>query len=358
MKPQVKFGLIGGFVIAALAFAGWLFLTRHLVSTDDAYIHADIAPISAKVPGAVTAVMVNDNQLVRAGDILLRIDDQTYRAQADAARAAAAVADADIATLARQVEQQTSRITIAEANEASAQAEAERAARDLARLSKLATSDFATRQNLDTATADNAKAQAALASAKANVAVEKAEFAILQGKLTEARANLDQARAQAALADQNLADTVVRAPVDGVIGNRGVVAGQYARTGVVLLSIVPVTDLWVEANFKETQLPGMGPGQPVEIAVDALPGVKLSGVIESLSPASGALFSLLPPENASGNFTKVVQRVPVKIRLDAGQNLSRLVPGLSVVATVDTSVTPADVAYLPAPASAALAENR
>ncbi|PWR18765.1 HlyD family secretion protein [Zavarzinia compransoris] len=356
MKPQVKLGLIGVFVIGALAFAGWLFLTRHLISTDDAYVHADIAPISAKVQGAVAAVMVGDNQMVRAGDVLLRIDDSTYRAQAEAARAAAAAAAADLDTLARQADQQALRITVAEADEASASAEAERAARDLARLSKLATSDFATRQNLDTATADNAKAQAALARARANVAVEQAELAILKGKLTEAQAALDQARAQAALADQNLADTFVRAPVDGVVGNRGVVAGQYARPGAVLLSVVPVNDLWVEANFKETQLAGMGPGQPVEITVDALPGVRLRGTVESLSPASGALFSLLPPENASGNFTKVVQRVPVKIRLDAGQSLGRLVPGLSVVATVDTSVAPADVAYLPAPA--ALAENR
>ncbi|MCF4166182.1 HlyD family secretion protein [Zavarzinia compransoris] len=351
MKPQVKYGLLGGFVIAALAFAGWLYLTRHLVSTDDAYVHADIAPISTRVQGVVAQVMVSDNQLVRAGDVLLRIDDSSYRATADAARAAAAAAAADIDTLSSQIEQQVLRITMAEAQETSAKAEAERASRDLARMSKLATGDYATRQKLDTSRADSAKAAAALASATANVGVQKAEQAVMQTKLVEAKAARQRAEAQLALAEEDLKDTVIRAPVAGVVGNRGVVAGQYARPGAVLLSIVPVQDLWIEANFKETQLADMGAGQPVEVSVDALPGVTLHGKIESFSPASGALFSLLPPENASGNFTKVVQRVPVKIHLD--EYPARLVPGLSVVVTVDTSVEPAAVAYVPAPSEVA-----
>lgn len=353
MKPQVKFGLLGGFVIAALAFAGWLYLTRHLVSTDDAYVHADIAPISTRVQGVVAQVMVSDNQLVRAGDVLLRIDDSTYRATADAARAAAASAAADIDTLSRQIDQQVLRIDMAVAQEASAKAEADRAARDLSRMNKLATGDFASRQKLDSARADDAKAAAALASATANVGVQKAEQAVMQTKLVEARAVQQRAEAERALAEQDLTDTVIRAPVAGVVGNRGVVAGQFARPGAVLLSVVPVQDLWIEANFKETQLADMGAGQPVEVSVDALPGVTLHGKIESFSPASGALFSLLPPENASGNFTKVVQRVPVKIHLD--EYPTRLVPGLSVVVTVDTSVEPAAVAYVPAPSK--VAEN-
>ncbi|MDD3446691.1 MAG: HlyD family secretion protein [Zavarzinia sp.] len=356
MKPQVKYGLMGVFALFALGFAGWLYLTRHLVSTDDAYVHADIAPISTRVQGLVAQVAVTDNQMVRAGDVLLRIDDSTYRATVEAARASVDSAAADVDTLSRQIEQQALRITVAEADEASARAEAERTTLDLARMSKLATSDYASRQKLDTAKADDAKAQAALARATANIGVAKADRSILEAKLVEARAALERARAQLALAEEDLKDTVIRAPVAGVVGNRGVVAGQYARPGAILLSVVPVQDLWIEANFKETQLAAMGPGQPVDISIDALPGVTLHGTVESLSPASGALFSLLPPENASGNFTKVVQRVPVKIRLDAGENPSRLVPGLSVVVTVDTSVEPAALAYVPAPAKLAQGE--
>ncbi|RJF89088.1 HlyD family secretion protein [Oleomonas cavernae] len=356
MKPQVKFGLLGLLVVAVVAFAGWLYLTRHLISTDDAYIHADIAPISTKVEGTVATVLVTDNQMVRAGDILLRIDDATYKAQADGARASVAAAAADVETLTQQVAQQESRIAAARADIDSATAEAERSARDLARQTKLATSDFATRQNLETARADAAKASAALSRAQASLAIEQAERTVLQAKLVESRAALDQAKAQLALADQNLADTVIRAPVAGVVGNRGVVTGQYVRPGVIMLSLVPIEDLWIEANFKETQLAAMGAGQPVEISVDAFPGVSLRGRVESFSPASGALFSLLPPENASGNFTKVVQRLPVKILIDKDQaDAARLVPGLSVVVTVDTSVAPAPLAYVPAPAPAAMA---
>ncbi len=356
MKPQVKFGLLGLLVVAVVGFAGWLYLTRHLVTTDDAYIHADIAPISTKVEGTVAAVMVADNQMVRAGDVLVRIDDATYKAQADAARASAAASSADVDTLGQQLTQQESRIAAAQADIDSAAAEAQRTALDLARMSKLATSDFASRQNLDAARADDAKAQAALARAKANIAIEQSELTVLQAKLVEARATLDRAKAELALADQNLSDTVIRAPVAGVVGNKGVVTGQYVRPGVVMLALVPVEDLWIEANFKETQLDAMGAGQPVEISVDAFPSLKLRGHVESFSPASGALFSLLPPENASGNFTKVVQRVPVKILIDPDQAAAgRLVPGLSVVVTVDTSVVPRPLAYVPAPAPAAMA---
>lgn len=353
MKPHVKFGLLGLVAVVALGFLGWLYLTRHLVSTDDAYVAADIAPISTKVEGTVAEVLVTDNQRVRPGDVLLRIDDANYKADADAARAAAAAAEADVDSLTRQVSQQDSYIQAARADAASAAAEADRAARDFARLNKLVSSDFATRQNVDTARADDAKAKAALDRANANIAIAEAQSAVLKAKLIEARASLDGARAQRDRAEHDLADTVIRAPAAGVVGNRGVVAGQYVSPGVIMMSIVPVDDVWVDANFKETQLAAMGPGQPVEIEVDAMPGLVLHGTVESFSPASGALFSLLPPENASGNFTKVVQRIPVKIRLDSAETKGRLVPGLSVVVTVDTSVQPAATAYVPAGATVA-----
>lgn len=356
MKPHVKFGLLGLVALVAVGFLGWLYLTRHLVSTDDAYVAADIAPISTKVEGTVAEVLVTDNQTVRPGDILLRIDDANYKAQADAARAATAAAAADVETLSRQQAQQASHIAAARADADSAAAEAERAARDLARQNKLGNSDFATRQNVETARADDAKARAALDRSKANVAIAESDTAVLQARLVEARAALDRAKAQQALAERNLSDTVIRAPSAGVVGNRGVVGGQYVRPGVVMMSIVPVDALWIDANFKETQLAAMGPGQPVEVTVDAMPGITLHGKVESFSPASGALFSLLPPENASGNFTKVVQRVPVKIVLDAAETRGRLVPGMSVVVTVDTSVEPARSAYIPAPAAIAQGE--
>lgn len=359
MKPQVKFTLLGLAVVALAGFAAWLYLTRDLVSTDDAYIHADIAPISTKVEGTVAVVMITDNQMVHAGDILLRIDDSTYKAEADAARAAVAAARADVETLGQQLTQQEARITAAQADVDSAAAEAQRTGLDLARLSKLATSDFATRQNLDAAKAENAKAVAALARARANIEIEQAERIVLASKLVEGKATLERTQAQQALAEQDLADTVIRAPVAGVVGNKGVVTGQYVRPGVIMLAVVPTEDLWVEANFKETQLAHMGAGQPVEITVDAFPDLKLRGHVESFSPASGALFSLLPPENASGNFTKVVQRVPVKILIDPEQAAAaRLVPGLSVVVTVDTSVTPLPLAYVPAQAPGALAAGQ
>ncbi len=326
---------------AAVALAGgavygwtWYSHGRFVETTDNATIDGDIVTIAAKVSGRVANLAVTDNQPVKAGDVLIRIDDADYRAAADqqaaaleAARAAVAVAEANLVV---------TRTAIAEsqADLASARAEATRASADLARYAKLNASQYASEQKVQSARADATKAAAEVERAAAALKTQESRLALQSAERDQARA---QAEAQAAALDAakiRLADTVIRAPIDGVVGNKGVRVGQFVQIGQQTMSVVPVAAVYVTANFKETQVARMRPGQPVEIDVDAYKGRTFSGVVDSVSPGSGAMFSLLPPENATGNFTKIVQRIPVKIRIDAAGAL--LIPGMSVEAAVDT----------------------
>jgi membrane fusion protein (multidrug efflux system) len=329
----------------------WFVEGRFLVSTDDAYVGADASIIAAKVAGHIVEVPVAENQKVHAGDLLARIDDGDYRLAVDAAKAKIATQDATIARIGRQVEAQSAAIDQAAAQIASTDAQAEgavadqkRAALELDRSQKLADVAFGSQQRLEQATDDRARAAAALAAALAAKAGAVAALAgakdaaeVLKAEQTEAERARGELVTAEAKAERDLSFTEIRAPFDGVVGNKAAVVGQYAMPGTRLLAVVPTQSAYVDANFKETQLDAIRPGQKVDIAVDSFDGRVVPGIVESVSPASGAQFSLLPPDNATGNFTKVVQRVTVRIAI-AAEALARepLRSGLSVVATIHT----------------------
>jgi membrane fusion protein (multidrug efflux system) len=321
------------------AYAGWQWwrVWRFQQSTDDAYIASDISLISPKIEGYIKEVRVENNQRVTAGEVLFVIDDSDFAAKVAQTSAAVASEEAMVATFATRHDYQMAMINQAAAATHSAEAEVNRANLDQERYVSLATREIAPKQRYETAAADATKAAANLLRAQAALEAERQQLAVVDAQKREEEARLMQARATLRLAQNDLDNTVIRAPVDGVIGNRAGQTGQYVKAGTQLLSLVPLPRVYVTANFKETQLTLMLPGQPVEVSVDAYPGQAIQGHIESFAPASGAEFSLLPPDNATGNFTKIVQRVPVRVALPANGPLSSLLrPGLSVTVSVDT----------------------
>ncbi len=321
------------------AVGGWYWWTdwRFLQSTDDAYVQSDVSLISPKIEGYVKEVQIRDNEAVAAGQVLFVIDDRDFAAKLAQAEAALATEQAIVATYASRLKLQQAMIDQAAAMLRSAEADLYRAQLDHKRYAALVTSDYASRQKYESAEADSRKADAALGKARAALAAEQNQLAVLESQKREEEAKLLQARAVLQLARNDLDNTVIRAPVAGVAGNRAGQLGQYVKPGTQLLSLVPLPRVYVTANFKETQLTRMRPGQSAEISVDAYPDQPLRGRVESFAPGSGAQFSLLPPDNATGNFTKIVQRVPVRIAVPADGPLARLLrPGLSVTVTVDT----------------------
>ncbi|MBN3565488.1 HlyD family secretion protein [Burkholderia cenocepacia] len=349
--------IAAGVVLAVIALAvfGWHWWTvgRFIESTDDAYVRADVVTVSSRVSGYVTQVAVDDNQPVKRGDVLVRLDDRDYRAKVDDAQAAVAAADATLqaeqaaaATLDAQIGQQRSQIAQADADAAAARAEAARRDADATRYKQLLAESAASGQRWEQAHADALKARAELTRAGAAVRVQTDQQTVLQRRreqstaaIAQARARLAAAQAKLALAQLDLDHTVIRATRDGSVGQRAVRAGQYVEVGMPLLAVVPLSDVYVVANFKETQLGVMHDGQPVQIDVDTYSGHTLHGRVIGLAPGSGAQFALLPPDNATGNFTKIVQRIPVKIRVDAPPAGVVLRPGMSVIARVDTRGT-------------------
>jgi membrane fusion protein, multidrug efflux system len=326
-------------LIAAAGGGGWYWWTtgRFFESTDNAYVQGDISVISPKVAGYVREVRVVDNQQVRAGDVLALIDDEDFAAKAAEARAAVAAEQAAIAGIDRKLEWQNSMIGVAKANVVSAGAELARAQPNYERYKKMVASNVVGRSDYDEVEATLRKAEAEVTRTQAALAAEEGQLVVVLADRKQADAQLAQAQAALTMAQNDLNNTVIKAPVDGVVGNKGVQVGQYVKIGTQLMAVVPLPQVYVVANFKETQLENMRPGQPVEIAVDAYPNHKLIGTVESFAPASGAVFSLLPPENATGNFTKVVQRVPIRIAVPKENALAGLLrPGLSVEVSVDT----------------------
>jgi membrane fusion protein (multidrug efflux system) len=315
----------------------WWNVLRFLQSTDDAYVQSDVSIISPKVEGYIKKVKVTDNQEVAEGAVLFVIDDRDFKAKVAQAEAAVAIEEASVASYEARLKLQQSMIDQATASVASAEADLDREQQDYKRYSALMTSDFASRQRFEQAQADARKGEAARARSHAALGAEQNQLAVLRSQQREEQAKLQQARANLQLAQNDLDNTVIRAPVSGVAGNRAGQVGQYVKAGTQLLSLVPLPHVYVTANFKETQLTHIRPGQLAEVSVDAYPDLTLEGRIESFAPGSGAQFSLLPPDNATGNFTKIVQRVPVRIALPASGPLAGLLrPGLSVTVTVDT----------------------
>ena len=337
------------FIVLALALIGggarWWTHGRFIESTDNAYVRADITSITPRVAGEVISVQVKNNQPVKKGDLLLQIDPRDYEARLATAKAAVAVRVAALAGNVQQKATQRAMIEEARASLEAAKADASRTQKDFQRADTLVKQGVATNQRLDSATASNKSAQASVTRTQAGVQVANQQSATIDTDRARLQAELESAQASLKLAEIDLASTELHAPVDGVIGDLSARVGERVNAGIRLLSIVPLDSVFVEANFKETQLTKITQGQQVEIEADTFPGHILKGHINSLAPASGAEFALLPPQNASGNFNKIVQRVPVKVTLDNLGDLRGLLrPGMSVTAQVDTRTTPSATA--------------
>ncbi|MFV3415017.1 HlyD family secretion protein [Pseudomonas nitroreducens] len=353
-RRQRRLVWLGAGVLAATVLGYglyWAGIGRYLEETDDAYVRADWITISPKVSGYIAEVLVEDNQSVAAGTPLVRLQERDYQARLQKARARQAEARAAIAaqqaalvTLGAQLKEQQTLIEQADADIDSARAERQRAQLDFQRYRDLVAQKAASDQRLESVTADYTRARSAFSRAQAAASRQRTRLSVLQASREQALAQLQQQQARAAGADASLAlaenereDTLIRAPIAGVVGQRRVRQRQYVTPGLPLLALVPVEQSYVVANYKETQLRRMRPGQPVEVRVDSFPDRVLHGRVESFSPGSGALFALLPPDNATGNFTKIVQRFPVKITLDAdARQQLPILPGMSVIAEVDT----------------------
>ena len=329
-------------LLAGLGLAGyygyqWWTVGRYFVSTDDAYVKADMSVISTKVPGIVTAVNIKDNVPVKSGDVLAQIDDRDYAIAVASAKAKLVTQDATIARLKQQVVAQQAVIEQAKAQVDSAKAGLVRAEADFERAQTLASKDYGSKQRLDQARAERDQGDASLKAAEASVLSAEANLAVVLAQVQEAEGTRTELQASLDKALLDLSFTSVKAPFDGVIGNKVVQVGQYAQAGTRLFSLVPLDKVYIDANYKETQLNPIRPGQPVEVSVDAAGGRTYQGVVESIAPASGSQYSILPPENATGNFTKIVQRVPVRIRVSGDAIRDGVLrPGLSVVTYVNT----------------------
>ena len=312
-------------------------------TTDDAYVRGDITPLSAKIEGYIRRVPVNDFQQVKQGDLLIEIEDDDYRARLAQAEAEFAGAEAAVDNLkSRKALQHTQ---IAEAQEAinAIQADVDRTHKEAVRQRALLASTFGTPQKVEQAVAEEMRFQANLARGEAALAAAQRQMAVLDTEEAQLRAAAKAKQAATDLAKIEFGYTRITAPIDGMVSERGVRTGQYVHDGTQVISVVPLRNVWVVANYKETQLTRVKPGQPVDLTVDSFPHERLHGYVERIAPASGSQFALLPPDNATGNFTKVVQRIPVRIALDKGQPLlERLLPGMSVVTQIHTDEAGAD----------------
>jgi membrane fusion protein (multidrug efflux system) len=332
-------------LVAAIGLGRYWYTTlRWLESTDDAYTQADNTAIVPKVSGYISELLVTDNQRVKAGDVLLRIDPREYQAAVDQAQSDVAAAEADIRSLDAQISQQQAAIDQARADVAAAEANLAFSKQEYDRYQALAKTGAGTVQRAQQAAADLREKTAALKHGEAVLAAAEKQIEILRSQRAKAEAMLLHDRAVLDQARLNLGYTVIKAPMDGAVGDRSARVGLYVQPGTQLMTIVPMgTGVYVVANFKETQIGRMFRGEAVDITVDAFPGKHLNGKLDSLAPGSGQVFALLPPENATGNFTKIVQRVPVKILIDPTNDpvlLDRIRAGLSVEVTVDTRTAP------------------
>ena len=328
--------LAAGILFSVTAYWNSWVGNRSLQSTDDAYLRADVTPLSTKISGIVSQVAVEDYQRVKAGDLLVQIQHDDFQAQVEQAEAGVLAAQAALESNRRQQELQGSKIAAAQANVNATRADVERTKLERIREEALEKAEASTRQKLEQAVADEERFRATLVSRQAELETQRRQVAVLDAQAAQLRADLSAKEAALKLAEVNLNYTRIVAPTDGVVGERKVRPGQLVSAGTQVISLVGQT-VWVIANYKETQLTNIRVGDPTEVTVDGLPDAVFTGRVETISPASGSQFSLLPPDNATGNFTKIAQRIPVKIVLDPNQaSVDRLRPGMSVIATIKT----------------------
>ncbi len=340
-NPRVRRVLLVVAIVAVIAgiagFVRYEGYGKYQQGTNDAYVQADGVTVSPKVAGYVDKVFVAENQPVKAGDPLVQIDGRDYHAQAAQSQAQIDVARANAAGVQAQIGEQQAAITRARADLTAARTDAAYAHSEVTRYQPLAASGAETRERLSQLRNQATQADAKVAASAAALVSAERRIGTLNAQVKQALAQGEGARAQLAAAETNVGATLIRAAIDGRIGSKTVRQGQYVQAATRLMTLVPVKDLYITANFKETQLGLMRPGQPVSVSVDALPGVEIPGRVASVSPGTGAQFSVLPPQNATGNFTKIVQRVPVRIAISPGpETRALLVPGMSVEVSVDT----------------------
>jgi membrane fusion protein (multidrug efflux system) len=339
--------LLGATAMAVVAgFATHYFVTgRYQVATDDAYVAADSTAIAPKVSGYIKDVLVADNQPVKAGQVLAVIDDADFVTALERAKADVAGAQADADNLRAQIEQQQQAIIAARSTIVASQAAQAFAQQEQHRFADLVKSGYGTVQRVQQANSGIRQATATVTRDQAALQNAIKQVDVLAAQLAKAEATVRRDQALEQQAELNTSYTTIVAPVDGTVGARSLRVGSYVQAGTQLMQIVPLQNVYVKANFKETQLTDVHAGQPVEVEVDTFPGVKIAGHVDSLSPASGQEFALLPPDNATGNFTKIVQRIPVKIVLEPNAAIAgKLRPGMSVVAEINTKTgaVPAD----------------
>ena len=365
-KPAQKGGLrrllMAGAALAVLAGASWYgydywTVGRFEVSTDDAYVKADNTTIVPKVSGYLHEVLVGDNERVKAGQVLARIDDRDYAVALEQARADVAAAEAAVTSKRAQLDVQQAVIEAAKATLDVDTASATFTRQENKRYTDLAATGYGSVQNAQAAQSRDAGALAAIERDKANIVSATNQVELLKAEISQAVAAAARAKAVQRQAELNLSYTTIVAPIDGLVGNRTLRAGQYVQAGTQLMSLVPASGAYVIANNKETQLTHVATGQAVDIEVDMFPGKVVHGHVDSLAPASGQEFALLPPDNATGNFTKVVQRIPVKITIDQNPSVD-LRPGMSVIPTIQTLTVASSAPRSAAEPKVALASQR
>jgi membrane fusion protein (multidrug efflux system) len=336
---RILMASVGTVILAGAAAYGWYWVEtgRFLESTNDAYVQADYTTIAPKVSGYIAEVAVEDNQSVKAGQLLAKIDDRDYRTALAQAKADVDSANADIRNIHAQLAEQQSVIAQAEAAIVADQASVKFAKDDADRYQKLTAGKITSVQDEQRAQTVFQQQSAQLQSDRAALTAAHQRVDVLNTARAKAETQVTRLQSVVEQAELNLSYTTITAPIDGSVGARSLRVGQYVQAGTQLMAVVPLHAVYVVANFKETQLTNVAAGQPVEIEVDAFPGQTVKGHVDSLSPASGLEFALLPPDNATGNFTKIVQRIPVKIALDANDVLAgRLRAGMSVEPVIDT----------------------
>ncbi|WP_206996488.1 HlyD family secretion protein [Trinickia mobilis] len=332
--PWMLLAVLSVVVVLAAAASYWFVVGRFIESTDDAYVGGDVTVMAPRVSGFVTDVLVKDNQHVSANQVLIRLDARDYDARLAQAQADVAGAKAAVVELQAKKALQLATINVQAADVRSSQAELTRSVSDAQRYRELVKDQAVSNQVVERADADLGKAHAAVDGSQAALIAAQRQLEVLDAQINDGEARVATAQAAERVAELNVEYTTIRSPVDGYVGNRTARVGLLANTGASLLTVVPSNGLWVDANFKEDQLKKMHVGDAAEVSLDASSGT-IRGVVESLAPATGATFSVLPAENATGNFTKIVQRVPVRIRLDVPQNMQGVLrPGLSATVKV------------------------